>query len=237
MKAKTRLSCLRSKNWRHTAKCSWMEPLDKHGSRGSWGVLDWTIDYRPSSVVSQEPFTQPAPKQIEPLSDPLRVVVGNGLTLDAHRKEHHYSRNCVLYYNVRYHAEVQTLHNYSLPVPKAIHMHSYQSAHAIILLSDLLPCHECMQGKELVHMIIIMYAHAYMNACMYDNYGGLCTSTATFGAPRMHLHTYIHTYIHTCSYRLMCTSRRLSTTHLAGKWFLTRRVGQEHSAKLKGTQD
>ena len=79
---------------------------------------------------------------------------------------------------------------------KLYHMHSYQSAHAIILLSDLLPCHECMQGKELVHMIIIMYAHAYMNACMYDNYGGLCTSTATFGAPRMHLHTYIHTYIH-----------------------------------------
>ena len=36
-------------------------------------------------------------------------------------------------------------------------------------------------------MIIIMYAHAYMNVYMYDNYGRLCTSTATFRAPRMHL--------------------------------------------------
>ena len=40
-------------------------------------------------------------------------------------------------------------------------------------------------------IIIIMYAHAYMNVYMYDNYGRLCISTATFRVPRMHL-KYIH---------------------------------------------
>ena len=83
-------------------------------------------------------------------------------------------------------------------------------------------------------MIIIMYAHAYMNVYMYDNYGRLCTSTAIFRVPRMHLK---YNVIHVAIDRSVCSSQRLSTTHLAGKWFLTRRVGQEHSAKLKGTQD
>ena len=45
-------------------------------------------------------------------------------------------------------------------------------------------------------MIIIMYAHAYMNVYMYDNYGRLCTSTATFRAPRIYMHLkYIHVAI------------------------------------------
>lgn len=52
---------------------------------------------------------------------------------------------------------------------------------------------------------------------------------------RIYTRTYVRTYVHVAIDR--CALLEGSPAHLAGKWFLTRRVGQEHSAKLKGTQD
>ena len=105
---------LGSKNWRHTAKCSWIEPLDKHGRRGSWRVLDWMIDYRASSV-SHKPFTLLAPKQIEPLSDPLKEAMV--------RRSTHVERNMLFNKSVcccisELDAHIHTLHLTS--PPKAI---------------------------------------------------------------------------------------------------------------------